>query len=144
MLRKHGLGFLVVILIVGLGLAACQSEGNPCRRDTTSPPYLTVLPTTAPPTAPTPGPSPTPILTEIKGKKIAVDKVVEGPLCHDVWRGTVYVTCNVQVRAWEKRPNFLEGCNLTIEPGTVVYVAAHNDAAYYNGCSCHTGGNTNP
>jgi hypothetical protein len=24
----------------------------------------------------------------------------------------------------------------------VVYVAAHNDAPYYNGCSCHTG--TNP
>jgi hypothetical protein len=21
----------------------------------------------------------------------------------------------------------------------VVYVAYHNDAAYYNGCSCHTG-----
>jgi hypothetical protein len=131
--------FLVVILLAGLGLAACQSEGNPCRRNETAPPYLTALPTAAPQRTPTPGPSPTPILIEIGGKKIAVDKVVEGPLCHDTWRGTVYVTCNVQVRMWEKQPDFLKGCNLTIEPDTVVYVAAHNDAAYYNGCSCHFG-----
>jgi len=28
---------------------------------------------------------------------------------------------------------------LNIAPNTVVYVAAHNDAPYYKGCSCHTG-----
>jgi hypothetical protein len=137
--RIHKLSLLVMALFIGLGMVACQSEGNPCRREGTSPPYLTALPTAVPQRTATPGPTPTPILVEIRGKKIAVDKVVEGPLCDDTWRGTVYVTCNVQVKAWEKRPDFLKGCNLTIEPGTVVYVAAHNDAAYYNGCSCHFG-----
>lgn len=68
-----------------------------------------------------------------------MDKVIEGPLCNDTWNGTVYVTCNVQVYAWEEHPTFLKNCDLKIEPGTVVYVAYHNDTAYYNGCSCHTG-----
>jgi hypothetical protein len=27
-----------------------------------------------------------------------------------------------------------------MEPDTVVYVAYHNDAAYYKGCSCHVNG----
>ena len=76
---------------------------------------------------------------EIGGKTINVDKVVEGPLCNDTWSGTVYVTCNVQVYQWEDQPTFLKNCNLTIEPNTVVYVEYHNDSAYYNGCSCHTG-----
>ncbi len=51
----------------------------------------------------------------------------------------VYVTCNVQVYPWVEEPTFLKNCNLKIEPGTVVYVAYHNNTAYYNGCSCHTG-----
>ena len=76
---------------------------------------------------------------EIAGRMVSVDKVVEGPLCNDTWRGTVYVTCNIQVYEWKEQPLFLKGCNLTIEPGTVVYVADHNNTAYYNGCSCHTG-----
>ena len=72
-----------------------------------------------------------------------VDKVVDYPLCNDNWSGTVYVNCKVQVAEAEldadANPLFLKGCNLNIEPNTVVYVAAHNDAAYYKGCSCHTG-----
>ena len=76
---------------------------------------------------------------EIGGKTITVDKVVEGPLCNDTWSGTVYVACNVQVYPWEEQPTFLKNCNLSIAPGTIVYVADHNDTAYYNGCSCHTG-----
>jgi len=75
----------------------------------------------------------------IGGKLIDVDKVVSGPLCTDRWQGTVYVACDVQVMKWEENPLFLKDCDLSIAPGTVVYVAAHNDAAYYNGCSCHTG-----
>ena len=39
----------------------------------------------------------------------------------------------------ENNPLFLKGCDLNIAPNTVVYVAAHNDDAYYKGCSCHTG-----
>lgn len=69
------------------------------------------------------------------------DKVVSGPLCNDTWRGTVYVTCDAQVAAWSdaKAPEFLKGCDLEVEPGTVVYVEAHYNTAYYEGCSCHTG-----
>jgi hypothetical protein len=70
---------------------------------------------------------------------MTVDRVVSGPLCNDRWQGTVYVGCEVQVLEWSETPLFLKDCDLTIEPGTVVYVADHNDAAYYNGCSCHTG-----
>ena len=87
----------------------------------------------------TPENSSSPIEVEINGKMMAVDKVVIGPLCNDNWKGSVYVACDVLVFKWEEDPLFLKSCNLTIEPGTVVYVAAHNDAAYYNGCSCHTG-----
>jgi hypothetical protein len=87
----------------------------------------------------TPGSSPTPATVKIGGQTITVDKVIEGTLCNDVWSGIVYVTCNVQVYQWEEQPTFLKNCNLTIATGTVVYVAYHNNAAYYNGCSCHTG-----
>jgi hypothetical protein len=76
---------------------------------------------------------------KINGKITQVDKVVTGPLCNDHWNGTVYVACNVQVLEWKENPLFLKDCDLNIEPDTVVYVAYHNDAAYYNGCSCHTG-----
>jgi hypothetical protein len=69
---------------------------------------------------------------------MAVDQVISGALCNGDWSGTVYVACDVQVLAWEDQPTFLKDCDLSIEPGTVVYVAYHNDAPYYNGCSCHT------
>lgn len=89
-------------------------------------------------------PSPTPSLVEISGRMMEVDRFVEGPLCNDVWSGTVYVGCNVQVVEWAdtEYPLFFKDCNLTIDPETVVYVASHNDAAYYNGCSCHIEGET--
>jgi len=101
--------------------------------------YLAEPPTRAPL-----GPSPSPAQIVIGGRTLHVDKIVEGPLCNDTWSGTVYVTCDVQVLEWKDRPTFLEDCDLVIEPGTVVYVADHNDAAYYNGCSCHTGGDVSP
>lgn len=82
---------------------------------------------------------PTPATIRIGGKMMLVDKVVQGPLCNDTWKGTVYVGCDVQVAGWDENPLFLQGCNLVIAPGTVVYVGAHHDTAYYNGCSCHTG-----
>ncbi|MEJ2563670.1 MAG: hypothetical protein P8Z42_13435, partial [Anaerolineales bacterium] len=83
----------------------------------------------------------TPTLAEIGGKTVEVDRVIHGPLCNDTWRGTIYVACDVQVAEWdeEQGPFFLDNCDLTIDPGTVVYVAAHNDTAYYKGCAvCHT------
>jgi hypothetical protein len=78
-------------------------------------------------------------LVEINGKEIWVDQVVQGMLCRGSWSGTVYVPCQVQVYAWEENPLFLENCDLHIAPGTIVYGAAHNNEAYYQGCSCHTG-----
>ena len=86
-----------------------------------------------------------PVTLEIGNRTITVDRVIDGPLCNDTWSGTIYVSCNVQVYPWEDRPTFLDGCNLTIEPGTVVYVAYHNNAVYYNGCaSCHNSNESQP
>jgi hypothetical protein len=85
-----------------------------------------------------------PTEVSINGKTILVDQLVTGPLCIGQWAGTVYVGCDVQVMEWEETPLFLKDCDLSIEPGTVVYVAYHNDSAYYNGCSCHTGETAGP
>ena len=76
---------------------------------------------------------------EINGQEMLVDRVVKGTLCNDSWEGKIYVACEIQIYEWEVDPIFLQNCDLTIEPGTVVYVAAHNDAPYYKGCSCHKG-----
>lgn len=79
---------------------------------------------------------------QIGRKTVEVDRVIHGPLCNDHWSGTIYVDCDIQIVAWtkEKGSNFLENCNLMIDPGTVVYVAAHNNAPFYKGCdSCHGG-----
>ena len=84
----------------------------------------------------------------IQGKNMAVDKLVDYPLCNDNWSGTVYVSCDARVAEAEldaeSNPLFLKGCNLNIAPNTVVYVAAHNDAPFYKGCSCHTGSAPQP
>jgi hypothetical protein len=88
---------------------------------------------------PTPGPAASPERVVIGGKEMQVDMLVSGPVCNDRWRGSVYVSCEAQVAPWEELPLFFEQCDLEIEPGTVVYVEAHNDTAYYQGCSCHTG-----
>ena len=97
---------------------------------------------------PPPEPSSKPITVEINGKMMTIDKLVDYPLCNDTWSGTVYVGCDAVVAEAdidaEENPRFLEGCNLEIAENTVVYVAAHNDAAYYKGCSCHTGGDPLP
>jgi hypothetical protein len=76
---------------------------------------------------------------EINGQEMLVDRVIKGTLCNDSWQGTIYVPCEIQIYEWEEDPTFLQECDLTIEQGTVVYVAAHNDEPYYKGCSCHTG-----
>ena len=117
-------------------LSGCQSSSPACPPRTGTPQAvaLAAIASTA-----TPKPHRTAVLMEIGGRTIPVDKVVDGPLCYDSWEGTVYVGCNVQVRAWEGQPTFLQDCDLSIAPGSVVYVAYHNNAAYYNGCSCHTG-----
>ena len=119
-------------------LAACEAKPVcPTRIDT--PEYLSPLDLVTLSTS-VPENSSSSTDVEISGKTMTVDKVVTGPLCNDNWKGIVYVSCDVQVFEWADQPLFLKDCNLSIEPGTVVFVAAHNDTAYYNGCSCHTGG----
>ena len=127
------------ILFVLLLLASCGKPVPACPTETATTRYLTVPPAEL--SAPTAEAASTPTLVDIRGKGIPVDKVVTGPLCNDTWNGTVYVTCDVQVYPWteEDGPLFLKDCNLKIEPDTVVYVADHNNTAYYKGCSCHTG-----
>lgn len=133
---KRSLEIAVILALVLL--SACQTTNAPaCPTAVGTPRYLTVPPEALPTYAPES--ASTPVLMEIGGRTISIDKVVKGPLCNDTWSGTVYVTCNVQVYPWEEQPTFLKNCNLAIAPGTVVYVAYHNDTAYYNGCSCHTG-----
>ena len=127
----------LVLTIPLLILSSCQSETPGCQWGTGTPHFIQSQTEQAP--TGTPGPSPTPVTMEIRRKSILVDKVVDGPLCNDTWSGTVYVTCSAQVQEWMEEPLFFKDCELVIEPGTVVYVAYHNDTAYYNGCSCHTG-----
>jgi hypothetical protein len=78
-----------------------------------------------------------PQLIEIGRQEIQVDEVISGELCNDSWSGTVYVTCNLEVPAWEEEPLFWQDCDLNIAEGTVVYVEAHGDQPYFEGCSCH-------
>jgi hypothetical protein len=133
---------LILAGVALLLLPACQKQASACPPVSGTPQYLVVPPEELP--TPLTETSLSPIPMEIGGKTILVDKVVEGPLCNDTWSGTVYVTCNVQVYQWEEQPTFLKNCNLSIAPRTIVYVAYHHDAAYYNGCSCHTGEITGP
>ena len=130
--------FLLLSTIV---LSACQRQNNVCTSNLGTPqskPALADLIASPPPDHQT-----DPVTVEIAGKIQTVDVLVDYPLCNDQWSGTVYVSCDVQIAQAESddhdNPLFLKGCNLHIEPGTIVYVAAHNDAPYYKGCSCHTG-----
>ena len=132
---------LITLPVVLMFISGCQSTPPVCPPLTGTPQYLT----TPPGGLATPEPEESLTQVEINGKMMQVDKVVEGPLCNDTWSGTVYVTCDVQVYEWVEHPLFLKDCALDIELGTVVYVADHNDTAYYNGCSCHvTGEELNP
>jgi hypothetical protein len=131
----------VVLIILALNLTGCDRKNTVCgsQDGTLIPrPLLSELIS-----LPAPVPQTEPIQVEIGGKMVTVDRLVEGPLCNDTWSGTVYVGCSAIVGQSkmdaDENPLFLQGCELNIEPNTIVYVAAHNDAAYYKGCSCHTG-----
>ncbi len=128
--------FFLLVLFTLLFLCSCQAKKTVCPPGSVT--YfgtadMLPLDITA---APLPS---TPSTIEIGGRDVTVDRIVEGPLCNDTWKGIIYVSCNIQVAAWTDEPTFLKDCNLVVEPDAVVYVAAHNNAAYYKGCSCHTG-----
>jgi hypothetical protein len=123
--------------------AACQRQSTVCPEGSIT--YVSELATpVGSPAEPRPEVTPTPALVEIKGKVIAVDRVIRGPLCNAEWTGTVYVACDIEILEWLESPGFLEACPFEVKPGSTVYVAAHNDTAYYKGCSCHTGGLSAP
>ncbi len=129
-----------ILLIALLGsllglLAGCQDATPICPASTATPVYLAISPGLLP--TPTPGSGPRSVM--IGTQLLKVDKVVSGPLCNDTWSGVVYVGCDVQVYPWSEQPLFLKDCQLNIDPRAVVYVAYHNNTAYYQGCSCHTG-----
>jgi len=134
--------FLTLLATIWLSLTACEKQPT-CPPRAEEDRYFSPLDTEANSTS-SPEISSSPVKVKINGKATTVDQVVTGPLCNGNWKGTVYVGCDVQVTKWEKDPLFLKGCDLSIEPNTVVYVAYHNDAAYYNGCSCHTGEQSQP
>lgn len=131
----------VVILIFTGGLSSCQRQNNICLPTEGTPKPRPVLSDLI--ALPPPKPQAEPIQVVIGGKNMTVDKLVDYPLCNDTWSEIVYVGCDAQVAEADldadNNPLFFKGCNLKIAPNTIVYVAAHNDAAYYRGCSCHTG-----
>ena len=121
-------------LCILLCLSACQPsepfcpEGSVTYRDRTNPFEIGAVQS----------PAPAAETIDIKGKPIAFEQVIHGQLCNNHLSGTVYVGCDVVVYKWETASNFLDGCDFIVEPGTIIYVAAHNNTAYYQGCSsCH-------
>ena len=140
MQRKNIPHFIFLTLFV-LILSACEREKTVCPPEEATPQSALQLADLIETTVPSSDSDP--VQVEIGGKQMEVDKLVDYPLCNDEWSGTVYVSCDTQVAEAkldaDANPLFLKGCNLDIAPNTVVYVAAHNDAAYYKGCSCHTG-----
>jgi hypothetical protein len=134
--------YLLLAIVLALLTSACERERVGCEIEGATPKPTIQLSDLL---AKTPEPTlhDAPITVEINGRMTEVDKLVNYPLCNDNWSGIVYVNCDAQVAESEldddENPLFFKGCNLNIEPNTVVYVAAHNDTAYYKGCSCHTG-----
>jgi hypothetical protein len=129
--------YYLILILCGLllVLSGCQEAAPVCPTPASTQVFLSI----SPDDLPTPTPPKGPISMTIGRSEMQMDKVVSGPLCDDTWRGNVYVSCDVQVYPWQEDPTFLKDCQLNIEPLTVVYVAYHNNTAYYNGCSCHTG-----
>jgi len=130
-MKSINLSLLVVFVLL---LTGCTAK-NPCLEGSVT--YLESASEFPPDTSASLPPQKTDI--EIKGKTVTVDRIIEGPMCNDTWEGTIYVACDLTVQKWDIKPFFFSnGCNLEIKPDTVVYVAAHNNAAYYKGCiTCH-------
>ena len=137
MKRPKALVFSGLALLGVLSGAACQSKSSVCPPENphAPAPIVTALPTRI--SAQDPDTLLSPAMVKVRGKMVPVDKVVHGSFCEDEWKGVVYVDCDAQVSEWEEVPNFLDDCSLSIKEGAVVYVAAHNNQAYYKGCSCH-------
>lgn len=121
---------MMVLISMLFLITACKQEPTPSTSSVTymTPPF---------PTRVSDEPPANPVEVTIKGKTMLVDRVINGPICNDTWRGLIYVAADVQVAVWEEEPTFLRDCDLIVEEYTIVYVAAHNDAQFNKGCSCH-------
>lgn len=123
---------LFMLIIFSTILSSCQRNSSFCRSDlikyrNRSDPFQTVAEQQN-----------IPQILEIKRKNIKFDQVINGQLCNNHLEGTVYVGCDIEIYAWDKKSTFLDNCEFTVEPGTIIYVASHNNTPYYKGCvSCH-------
>ncbi|MEW6716402.1 MAG: hypothetical protein AB1345_02695 [Chloroflexota bacterium] len=136
---------ILILISMILFLSACQPQ-SPVRSPVAGNPGPALELTQDATKITNPEASSGPVQVEIGGKMIWVDKIITGPICNEAWSGRIYVSRDVQVAEWsdKDKPTFLKGCDFTVEPGTIIYVAAHNDMPYYKGCSCHTGGEATP
>ena len=132
--------FFFVLLILALFMTACQPPAPYCSENELT--YLD-LSTQNSGNNKTDLSEQSPVSLDVDGKMMQFDQVIHGPLCNNHLSGSVYIACDIQIPAWQDKPNFLDGCNLIVDPGSVVYVAAHNNAPYYQGCDyCHKTGPT--
>jgi hypothetical protein len=129
-MKLHACLFLLGVLFLASCNPVCPPESITYLTGPASAPSSEAVETQA-------APQQVQLRTFLGHETVLVDEVIHGFICDDTWRGTVYVACDIEIPAWEDEPLFLQDCDLTIEPNTVVYVAAHNDARYSNGCSCH-------
>ena len=134
--------FHVPMILIVSSLVACQRNNTVCPEIVgTQEPSLQLADLIQDP--PVPASLQEPLEVEIGGKMKLIDKLVDYPICNDSWSGIVYVSCDARVADVDLDEDsnslFFKGCDLNIDPDTIVYVAAHNDTAYYKGCSCHTG-----
>jgi|SaaInl8_200m_RNA_FD_contig_71_435190_length_1835_multi_6_in_0_out_0_1 hypothetical protein len=146
-MKRNKLAVLALMLGLVFLISACERNNTVCppeleaEKPTLKLADLLVI-------TPEPGQNLLDVEVQIGRKLVLVDKLVSGPVCNDDWSGTVYVGCDAQVAEAEldadANPLFFEGCNLNIASNTLVYVAAHNNEAFYKGCSCHTGGDPIP
>jgi hypothetical protein len=124
----------LTITCIALILSGCGAQ---CPEGTIS--YLTDLSTVlvSPDDSPRFGPKTLEVRTLFGRKSVEFDEVIRGVICEDQWSGTVYVTCEIEIPAWKENPFFLQDCPISIDPNTTVYVEAHRDKSYHDGCSCH-------
>ncbi len=129
--------FIFVFIASGLLLTACKPDEPVCEPGTiTYQKNASVILDRQKKLSPEPTPETENI--EINGRLVSFDQVLHGPLCNNILRGKVYVACDIEIVEWNETPNFYDGCEFTVEPNAIVYVAAHNNEAFYNGCnSCH-------
>lgn len=131
--------YTVLFLVsLALFLSACERKTNVCPEGSVT--YLSDM-ESFPKLSVTDNPEQAfqPVTVQIRGKKMKVDRLVQGPLCNVKLSGKVYVGCDIQIPKWEDAPRFFEDCDFSVEPGSVIYVGVHNDAVYKKGCACHTG-----